>query len=158
MASPIATGDIVGELNRVVAELQQAAVCTKGDVLQGTTTGYKTAPASTNDVGPFRVCYKTSVSTDATVDAVQTGEVYVTANGTIQPGQYVQCSSATAGQVVVFAARTDYANDTTGIKAAALDWQRVVGVYEGHVDEGAPTNGTPTNAATTDIIRILLTV
>lgn len=156
MASPISTGDIVGEGNRLVSVKQTAAVCTKGDVIQGTTTGFQTAPASSNNVGPFMVCYKTSGASDATVDAVESGEVYVTAGGTIQAHQYVQCDSSTAGRVVVFAARTDYTSDTVGIKNAAIDWQRIVGIYMGHVDEGAPTSGTPTNASSTDVIRMLL--
>lgn len=157
MASPISTGDIVGEGNRIVAVKQTAAICTKGQVLQGTTTGFRAAPASANNLGPFMVCYKTSASTDNTVDAVESGEVYVTAGGAIQAHQYVVTDSAVAGQVVVWTDQTNYTNDTAGTKTAGKEWQRVVGIYMGHVDEGAPTSGTPTDAANTDVIRILLT-
>lgn len=155
MASPVSAGDIVGELCRVVTVKSTGATINQGDVVQYTSTGFQQAPASANLAGPFFVCFK-AITTQATVDVVEEGEVYVVADGTINPGNYVQTSSSTAGRVVAFAGRAGYTADTVGIKNAAIDWQRVVGIYQGHVDEGAPTGGTPTNAATADTIRMLL--
>ena len=119
---------------------------------------YKIAPASAGNTGPFVVCVnKAAATTDPSFAAAFPGSVVtVKADGAIEPGMEVQCSSATAGEVVVFAASDVTSSPTeTTIETALKDRQRVVGRYLGHENE--LTGKVPaTAAADGDLIVINL--
>jgi hypothetical protein len=126
-----------------------------------TTAGTSGASAK----GPFRVAVSGSGYTTAGASTIQTtdtsfsalveGYVYVTADGTIQPGALVTPNGATtAGRVVAYVATTI---PTTPLQAdvqnARDEFRLACGVYEGHAGEGS-VNAVPTAAAQGDVIRI----
>lgn len=109
---------------------------------------YKTAPASAGVTGPFVVCVNKDVATTTTsfAAAFPGSMVTVTADGAIEPGTEVECSSSTAGQVVAFTPTTVGTTFVqANVAAAQSDRLRVVGRYIGHEDE--ITGKTPATAA-----------
>ena len=113
-----------------------------------TADGWKIAPASAGNKGPFVVAVnKDAAATDAKFAAAFPGTaVTVTADGAIEPGAEVQCSSSTAGQIVVFAGSSVASTPTQAdVQNVQGDRLRVVGRYLGHEDE--LTGGSPATAA-----------
>lgn len=106
------------------------------------------APAAAAVTGPFGVVPRLAplnVDADDTFQVVKApAEVYVTADGVIKPNARVQCSTATAGEVVAFV-----------IDSPVID-EEVVGVYLGKVDQGSGLVNEASDAADGDIIRIKL--
>ena len=123
-----------------------------------TPDSYKIAPASAGVKGPFAVCVnKDAAAADRAFSAALPGSlVVVTADGAFEAGMEVQCSSSTAGQVVVYAAPTVSATPTQAeVQAVLGDRLRVVGRYLGHENE--ITGKTPcTAAADGDLVVIRL--
>lgn len=103
-----------------------------------TPDSYKIAPASAGNKGPFVVCVnKAAAAADRAFAAALPGSlVTVTADGAIEAGMEVQCSSSTAGQVVAFVAATIAATPTqANVQDAQADRLRVVGRYMGKENE-----------------------
>src|SRR5215217_5058164 len=126
------------EPGALVYELKKgAAAIAMGDVLQEdtSTNTYRTAPAAAGVVGPFGVATKPALAADTITAIGLRGVYYLTADGTIQPGRYVQPSATTAGRVIQYAPTTGTTPTAAEVTAAATDTQRIVGVYLGHVDE-----------------------
>lgn len=118
-------------------------------------------PASANVLGPFGVIpnlYPVNVTTDtSTLVLTGGGQVYVTADGAIKPGSRVQPSASTAGEVVAFVVAAAGTTPTEAeVELAGEKFNAVVGIYEGHVDEGDGLDNPATDAADGDIIRISL--
>lgn len=165
---PVAAGDylqgaeLISEPKATSGGIATIAI---GDVLSVDVTHvYRTAPTSAA-LGPFRVCVgKTGpipapVVSDTTVSAVKKGVVYVTADGTINPGDLVTPNGVTtAGRVITYVA-TSVATGTTpnagDVVAARDEFRRVCGTYLGHENEGG-FSAPATAAAQGDIIRIEL--
>lgn len=119
------------------------------------------APASANVLGPFGVVpklYPVNVDADDTFTVITGGgEVYVTADGAIKPNSRVQCSASTAGEVVAFTvAAAGTTPSEAEVELAGETFNKVVGTYVGHVDEGSGFTNEATDAADGDIIRIRL--
>jgi hypothetical protein len=152
---PVAAGDYLpGVIIRQLKKGTSDATIVKGAVLYESSNLWTICPATANQKGPFGVCARTPATTDSTVDVIRDGIVYVTAGGTIQPGQYVQNDPNTAGQVVAFVSSAISTTPTQAdVQAARDDYLRVIGVYEGHENENS-LNNPPTAAASTDVIRI----
>lgn len=132
---------------RTFRTTKTTGILTRGDLLvpdTGTSPdSVKISPASATVAGPFSVCMETTTSA-ATVVSIATGGVQcLTADGTIEIGKWVQPASATAGQVIAFAATDVTATPVeAGIESAAADWSRVVGKCLGFADNyntSAPT-------------------
>lgn len=139
-----------------------------GDVCTVQSNVWATATTSgAGSKGPFRVAVSgsgytstgasTIQTTDTTFSALVDGFVYVTADGTIQPGALVTPAGAsTAGRVIAYTA-TSVATGTTpaagDVVAARDEYRLVCGVYEGHANEGS-VNAPATAAAQGDVIRI----
>lgn len=163
MGSSVVTGDIISTTCVVEYLPKTSAAITKGDLVQYSSTGFLTTAASANLQGPFAVAVETKASSTTVVKAVRNkgAMVYVTSDGTINPGNYVGNASGTAGRVIAFVAQT-VTNDTTGIKKARDEAKLIVGHYCGHVDEGngdtdsAAYAVAPTNAAQGDVIRMMI--
>lgn len=144
-----------------VGKAINAAIALGGVCVPDTGTSpdsYKIAPASAGNLGPFVVCVnKAAATTDPSFAAAFPGTIVaVKADGAIEVGKEVQCSSSTAGEVVVFAASDVTSSPTeTTIEAALNDRLRVVGRYLGHENE--ITGKVPaTAAADGDVILIKL--
>jgi hypothetical protein len=142
----------------VVLNMSQTAVIqTKGDVCVLSSGDWVKATAAAGHVGPFAVATKTSTAADTTNQYIVKGIVYVKAEGAITIHNLVACSASTAGAVAAYSASTINSTTPTGTQviAGAADFQRVVGIYLGHENEGDGfTVGT--DAADADVIRILL--
>lgn len=117
---------------------------TRGDIMNratGTTPdSYQTCP--TSGAGPFAFAMETVTAAQAKskISAITYDtEVYVTADGAIEPGAFVMTSATTAGQVIAW----------TGNTAT----NRICGVYLGHGGE-ADGGVARTAAADGDIIKI----
>lgn len=139
-----------------------------GDVCTVQSNVWLTATTSgAGALGPFRVAVSgsgyttTGASTiqtaDTTFTALVDGFVYVTADGTINPGALVTPSGATTGGRVVAYTPTSVATGTTPVAGDVVkardEFKLVCGVYEGHANEGS-VSSPATAAAQGDIIRI----
>ena len=123
--------------------------------LNTSTNVWRTAPTS-GAAGKFGVCTKAAADGELVLDVCLKGVVYLTSDGTIQPGRRVIVSATTAGQVIQYAASTVGGTFSQAeVIAAGGDFNRVVGTYLGKVDENDGKN-PPTAAADGDIIRVLL--
>lgn len=105
---PVAAGDYLPGAKLVSEKKATNAAPSIGDVLTVQSNVWATAPTSAA-LGPFRVAVGKSgpspapVNADLTVSAVYAGIVYVTADGTINPGSLVTPNGAsTAGRVVAY--------------------------------------------------------
>lgn len=105
-----------------------------------------TTSAAADQQGPFAVPVETVGTGKLKFSARYNDVVYLTADGTIEPGSPVQAATATAGQVIAFA---DSAVTTTptqsDVQAVQADRKRVVGVALGSADTwntGAPAAAT----------------
>ncbi len=153
---------------QLASEIKSASDSTTkiGDVCTVQSNVWLTAGTSgSTAMGPFRVAVSGSGYTTAGASTIQTadtsftalvdGFVYVTADGTIQPGSLVTPSGASTGGRVV--AYTATAIITTPLQAdvqkARDEFKLACGVYEGHANEGSVA-AVPTAAAQGDIIRI----
>lgn len=132
-----------------------AAAIAMGDVLQEdtTTNTFRTAPATAGIAGPFAVAIKSALAADTIVAAGIRGIFYLTADGTINPGRYVTPSATTAGRVVQYVPATGTTPTGAEVTAAAIDTQRIVGLYLGKVDENDGKTA-PSAATAGDIIRV----
>lgn len=124
-----------------------------------TPKSYKQAPASAGNLGPFVVCVnRDAAATDRAFAAAFPGSlVTVKAQGAIDIGQEVQCSSSVSGAVAAFALTTLTGAYVQADQIAAQnDRLRVVGRYIGHENEmqGAGTTGPGSAAADGDLIVI----
>ena len=136
---------------------QTAAIQTKGNVCVLSSGDWVKATAAAGHTGPFAVATKTSTASDTINQYIVKGIVYVKAEGAITIHNLVCCSSSTAGAVAAYTASTINSTTPTGTQviAGAADFQRVVGIYLGHENEGDGfTVGT--DAVDGDTIRILL--
>jgi len=128
----------------VLPKIAGAAIA-KGDVVEyvDASDGYRTA-ATSSVTSHYAVAVKPALSADTQVEAIVSGLVTVTADGTIAPGDYVKVSTTTAGQVVK-------ATTTGGTPDA---YNTVVGRYIGKVGANF-RNGMPVPAAAdADVIII----
>jgi hypothetical protein len=119
---------------------------TRGDIMNRATAttpdSYQTCPVG--GVGPFAYAMETVTAAQAKskVSAITyETEVYVTADGAIEPGSYVQRSGTTAGRVIV------WDGTTANIRC---------GEYIGHAGE-ADGGVARTPAALNDVIKIRFT-
>lgn len=160
MTSAVEAGDYLTGAKLEYAKNSNAPAVSKGVVMKWDTTndGFVKTSAAADELGPFAVCAAAAASGDTKVLVVTSGRVFVTADGTIEPGDLVESSSSTAGQVVTYAESSIAATPTqANVQAAMREWRTVIGRYIGHVDE---LNGStaPTDAADGDIICIELNV
>ncbi len=134
-----------------------SAAIVKGNVCTVTTGKINKAAATANLVGPFIVATKAAATADTTFQGIIQGIVYVKAEGAITVNGLVATSGTTAGAVAAYTASSQNTTTPTGTQniTAAADFQRVVGIYLGHENEG-DGNTIPTDAADADTIRILL--
>jgi hypothetical protein len=134
-----------------------SAAIVKGNVCT-VTTGKWNKAATTDKIGPFAVATKAAATADTTVQLVKRAIVYVKAEGNITVNGLVQLSATTAGSVMAYTGSPLNTTNPTGtqLNDAALDFQRVVGIYLGHENEGDGST-IPTDAVTTDTVRILMT-
>ena len=130
----------------VLQQSKGASAIAKGDVLSLSSNKWVTA--ATNAAGPFAVAKETKASGDATISILFQGIVYVVADGTINPNNRVQVSGSTAGRVIVSA-------DAGATQGQTTNFQRNVGIYLGHENEGDGVTEA-TACASGDTIRILL--
>jgi len=159
----ISVGDYLQGAN-LATEIKSASDSTTkiGDVCTVQSNVWKTAGTTTNNKGPFRVAVggsggdpsKGIATTDTSFSALVAGFVYVIGDGTIQPGALVMCSASNAGHVQSYTssviATTPLQAD---VQAARDEFKLVVGVYEGHANEGSVA-AVPTAASDGDVIRI----
>lgn len=160
MASAASAGDYLPGATVVSAKNSNAPAVTKGKVMKWDTSndGYVTTSAAANELGPFAVCAVAAASGDINVTVVTAGRVFVTADGTIEPGDLVESSASTAGEVITYAETSIAATPTqANVQGAMREWRTVIGRYIGHVDEIA-NNTAKTDAADGDIICIALNV
>src|SRR5574341_1257495 len=102
----LAAGDYFPNATLEYAKNSGAAAVTKGVLMKWDPTGdgYIITTADADETGPFAVCVKAAVSGDTRVLVATKGYVAVTADGIIEPNDLVQAASATAGQVIAWAA------------------------------------------------------
>ena len=158
----VTTGRVAGDYEPQGAVLIQSskgtsAAIVKGNVCTITSGKFNKAAATANLVGPFLVATKAAATSDTTVQGIIKGIVYVKAEGNITANALVATSGTTAGAVAAYTASTQNTTTPTGTQNinAAADFQRVVGIYLGHENEGDGQT-IPTDAVDTDDIRILL--
>jgi hypothetical protein len=152
-AAGVAAGQIesVGEpLTETDSNATNTQAFTAGNVLARDTGTLKWRKCTSGDIGPFVVCTKDKAETDTRVEFVrrQGVQVYVIADGAINPNSYVMPATATDGQVIAFADA-----GTTGTK----DNQRI-GIYlkrAAYVSEGHGSQAKVA-CADADIIKIEL--
>ena len=158
----VTTGRTAGDYEPQGAILIQSskgtsAAIVKGNVCTVTTGKFNKAAATANLVGPFIVATKAAATADTTFQGIIQGIVYVKAEGAITVNALVATSGTTAGAVAAYTASAQNTTTPTGTQniTAAADFQRVVGIYLGHENEGDGYT-IPTDAIDTDTIRILL--
>lgn len=156
----LAAGDYVEGATLLVVKKATGATRTKGLVCKWDPSGDGMIEASAavdqESQSGWAVTAANALSGDTTFTVVADGIVAVTADGTIEPGDPVMCSSSTAGQVVTYTARSITATPTqTDVEEARDEWATVVGTYLGHEDE-VNSNSVPTDAADGDVIYIKL--
>jgi hypothetical protein len=134
-----------------------SAAIVKGNVCTVTTGKYNKAAATANLVGPFVVATKAAATADTTFQGIIQGIVYVKGEGAITVNAPVATSGTTAGAVAAYTASAQNTTTPTGTQniTAAADFQRVVGIYLGHENEGDGQT-IPTDAADGDTVRIFL--
>ena len=134
-----------------------SAAIVKGNVCR-VTTGKWNKAATTDLTGPWAVATKAAATAATTVQLVKRAIVYVIAEGAITANTLVQPSATTAGAVMAYTGSPLNSTTPTGtqVVTAAVDFQRVVGIYLGHENEGDGTT-IATDAADGDTIRILMT-
>ena len=150
----VVAGDYLVGAKIIVGAKGTSAAIAKGDLLQADTTNHVwvTCPASADNVGPFGVAAEAQATADAVVKVIIEGSVYVTvgSTNTVHAPHYVQNDDAVAGRV------KEYVSSVGTAGAAGVNATKIVGMYEGHENEGtlgsAPTNSTGNG----DIIRIRL--
>jgi hypothetical protein len=147
----VVAGDYIPGAKIVVVPKSTSAAIAKGDLLQGDTTNHVwiTCPTTINSVGPFGVAAEAQATADTFVKAIIEGSAYVTADGAIRSGHYVVNGTNTAGKV------GEYISDVSTAALAGINATKIVGLYEGHENEGT-TGSLPTAAALNDIVRIRL--
>jgi hypothetical protein len=158
----VTTGNYAGNYEAQGAIVIQAskgtsAAIVKGNVCTVTTGKFNKAAATANLVGPFIVATKAAATADTTFQGIVQGIVYVKAEGNITVNALVATSGSTAGAVAAYTASAQNTTTPTGTQniTAAADFQRVIGIYLGHENEGDGST-IPTDAVDTDDIRILL--
>jgi len=152
----VVAGDYEPGAYIIVGPKGTSAAIALGDVVELDTSNnvWKTAPATANQKGPFGVAVKAAATADTTVSVLREGRVYVKTSGTIHPVRYVQADSANAGQVVEYVPITIATTPLQAdVQAARDEFSRIVGMYEGHENEGDGKT-VPTNTTTNDIIRV----
>jgi hypothetical protein len=146
-------GAHIRQLNKATAG--GTATILRGDVMfENASNVFQTCAVSGNKF-PYRVCTRTPLTTDSTVDAIFSGIAYVTADGVIQPGQMVTPNGATTpGRVVQYTPTTIPTTPLQAdVQAAESEFRNVFGVYEGHENENS-LNNPATAAAQGDVIRV----
>jgi len=134
-----------------------SAAIVKGNVCTVTTGKFNKAAATANLVKPFLVATKAAATADTTVQGIMQGIVYVKGEGAITVNALVATSGTTAGAVAAYTASAQNTTTPTGTQniTAAADFQRVIGIYLGHENEGDGYT-IPTDAVDGDTIRILM--
>src|SRR6266487_2630030 len=147
----VVAGDYLPGAKIIVAPKGTSAAIAKGDLLQGDTTNHVwvTCPTTINSVGPFGVAAEAQATADAFVKVIIEGSVYVTADMTVRSGHYVVNGVVTAGRV------GEYISDVSTAALAGINATKIVGLYEGHENEGT-LGSAATQAVVTDIMRIRL--
>lgn len=152
MADSTTAGDYE-PFSYIYADIKDANAITKGVVLERDTGGNTWKLATTSATGPFVVAVKAAAATDTTVSVLDSGIVYLVAEGTIQPTALVMPASSTAGRVKAYAASTVGATPSqTDVQNAAADRRKVVGRYMGKLEEAGSV--VPTAATSGDVIRV----
>jgi len=158
----VTTGRTAGDYEPQGAILIQSskgtsAAIVKGNVCTITSGKYNKAAATANLVRPFLVATKAAATADTTVQGIIHGIVYVKAEGAITVNALVATSGTTAGAVAAYTASAQNTTTPTGTQniTAAADFQRVIGIYLGHENEGDGQT-IPTDAVDTDDIRIFM--
>jgi hypothetical protein len=134
-----------------------------GAVCTVQSNAWKIAGTSSNNKGPFRVAVSgsgyvsgapTIATTDTSFSALVDGFVYVIGDGVINPGDLVKCSGTNAGHVATYVSTVIASTPLQAdVQSARDEFRLVVGVYEGHANEGS-VGTVPTASADADIIRI----
>jgi len=158
----IAAGQVLSWVGcEVTRQGKGTGILTRGDLLVPDTStapdSWKISPASAAVLGPFAVCHATTTSAATLVSVAKGGTQCLTADGTIEIGKYVQAASATAGQVIAFAATDVTATPVeAGIESAAGDALRIVGTCEGFADNY--NTGTPTAPVDGDLVAVKMRI
>jgi hypothetical protein len=147
-------GAITQRLNKA-----SATVITKGILarLDRTTDPYSWIPtvADADEQGPFCVPVETKGAGTLEFSTRWNDVFYLTADGVIQPGQGVQASTATVGQVVAMVETTiDQTPGQAELVAAQDDSKRLVGVCLGKADNW--NTGAPTKCADGDLVAVYI--
>jgi hypothetical protein len=147
----VVAGDYVVGAKIITAKKSTSAAIAKGDLVQCDTTNHVfiTCPATINQVGPFGVAAEAQATADTFVKVIIEGSAYVTAGGVIHAPHYVANDTGTAGRVI------EYISDVSTAALGGINATKIVGMYEGHENEGS-TASLPTDTVSTDIIRIRL--
>src|SRR6185436_2740370 len=105
----------------------------------------------------FLVATKAGATADTTVQGIMQGIVYVKGGGDITVNALVATSGTTAGAVAAYTSSAQNTTTPTGTQniTAAADYERVIGIYLGHENEGDGQT-IPTDAVDTDDIRIFM--
>lgn len=156
-----AAGQFAGLPGAIPQRLNKATatVVTKGVLcrLDRTTDPYTWIPtvADADEQGPFCVPVAT-VGAGPLEFSTRWNEVfYLVADGDIQPGQGVQASPSTVGQVIAFAASAVTATpDNAEVLAAQDDVKRMVGVCLGTADTW--NTGAPVKAVDGNLVAIYI--
>ena len=157
----VTAGNYPGDYEPQGAVTFQSSKGTSAAIVKGNlcsvTTGKWNKAATTDLVGPWAVATKAAATADTTVQLVKNAIVYLKAEGNITVNALVQPSATTAGSVMAYTGSSLNSTTPTGtqINTAAVDFQRVVGIYLGHENEGDGVT-IPTDAVTTDTIRVLM--
>lgn len=116
---------------------------------------YVSAAAAVNQFGPLYMPVETK-GAGTTEFSVRVNDVcYLTADGVIDPGQKVQASTTTAGQVVAFVPSTVSATPTQAeVQNVRDDRTRQVGICLGTAD--TYDTGSPAAAADGDIVAVFI--
>jgi len=154
MTSADSAGDYEPVHSFVYPDKKDGSAITKGQVLdRNGSSGFRTAPTS-GASGPFVVAVKSALAADTIVNVLDQGIVYLTAEGTINPGSLVVPASSTAGRVKAYTATTFGATPSqTDVQNAAAESRNIVGRYMGKVSENDGATA-PSAATTADIIRV----
>lgn len=143
--------------SKIYLSKKTTGILTRGNLLVPDTgvtpDGWKISPASAAVTGPFAICVKTTTSADTEVSVGEGGTWAFVADGTIEVNKYVQAASATAGQVIEFAATDVTATPVeAGIEGAAADALRIVGKCKGFADNWA--TAAPTAPVDGDLVAV----
>lgn len=122
-----------------------------------TPDSWVTNSAAVNQQGPFAVPVETVGTGKLRFSARFNDVIYLRADGAIDPGSRVQASSATAGEVVVYADSTvGGAYSQSEVQAVQDDDKRVIGLCLGTADTW--NTGAPAAAADGDLVAVYVSL